>query len=762
VSNCFVEVLNWSFILKYLLSSSSNLKKQLQAERKQSQQQLHQLQHLPSHHTGDVINRANQDDIDHTYQDDDTTKFSRSTTNTGVTPLANKVPFTAFQSNAVTQRSNRFGSNISSVGVPLATDPVVADSVRAVSSNRSSRPVILSGPINAVTAASAAASTANTIPENREFLRQQGKGGRVNEEDDFDDLISEIAAGANAVKGMESLLSNNSDTQSRISGVSTRNTGGVALNRMALNQVVGLGPPQMPVMYTPASNLSVNSRQSGKQPQSQGNAQQREAEKDMYTETGESYGYSNRINNYRSSSEALNIASSNDYGYEYDRQSVDETSELTFTNATLASAVDQSPVSRVGAYDIGPGLGRPKYIQPVQGYNTSVAGNKPGRETHGPPVNPDEQKTARANGSNDVGKSNTSMSNGPISASSSIAPNKLTAQPNEAVRQIVTNLGVDKSQEATAISIVDRVTKITYKQLSLLDPETRAQVMQIRQELGLDPLPPQLGSSSQSTASSAKSAVLPPYSQSRVHVKDESSGLAGSHLPESGRARASSAPKLRARETNAPSLTSRSVDFGTQILVSEVSRPDVRSGGEDGPSRGYYDDMIPTPKISSNRSTGSRQSQQRSGDDTSRIPVVEFDFGSAVQRSQIHANTDDGGFGTVDDAQTRARFMAEAKRMQRNGNTRFFDRHSPYDDEASSNGSNGSAGSLGGSSNLKPSSSITSSTKPQRRSIISNVHAGSVNSSSNLFGAQRQYQQPPSGNRRSVLDQGLYPDEENS
>lgn len=100
--------------------------------------------------------------------------------------------------------------------------------------------------------------------------------------------------------------------------------------------------------------------------------------------------------------------------------------------------------------------------------------------------------------------------NSPVQTSSSTIPTQPSTQASAFAKSVVQDLGVDKSQTAAAVSIVDRIAKITPKQLSLLDPETREQVQQIRRDLGLDAV-----QSSQRPAAPKRSSSAPPIRPSR-------------------------------------------------------------------------------------------------------------------------------------------------------------------------------------------------------------------------------------------------------
>jgi hypothetical protein len=60
------------------------------------------------------------------------------------------------------------------------------------------------------------------------------------------------------------------------------------------------------------------------------------------------------------------------------------------------------------------------------------------------------------------------------------------AVPSVFAQEIVRNLGVQGPQAISIMSVIDRVKDISPDQLSGLDPETRDQIIQIRQDLGID------------------------------------------------------------------------------------------------------------------------------------------------------------------------------------------------------------------------------------------------------------------------------------
>jgi hypothetical protein len=60
------------------------------------------------------------------------------------------------------------------------------------------------------------------------------------------------------------------------------------------------------------------------------------------------------------------------------------------------------------------------------------------------------------------------------------------AAPSQFAQEIVRNLGVQGAQAMSVMSVIDRVKDISPEQLTLLDEETRNQIVQIRKDLGID------------------------------------------------------------------------------------------------------------------------------------------------------------------------------------------------------------------------------------------------------------------------------------
>lgn len=67
------------------------------------------------------------------------------------------------------------------------------------------------------------------------------------------------------------------------------------------------------------------------------------------------------------------------------------------------------------------------------------------------------------------------------------APPAPAPAPSQFAHAVVKELGIrETSQAKVAMSVVDRVAKFTPEQLQMLDPETREQILQVRRELGID------------------------------------------------------------------------------------------------------------------------------------------------------------------------------------------------------------------------------------------------------------------------------------
>lgn len=66
--------------------------------------------------------------------------------------------------------------------------------------------------------------------------------------------------------------------------------------------------------------------------------------------------------------------------------------------------------------------------------------------------------------------------------------NKSAAVPSSFAQEVVKSLGVHGEQAIAAMSVIDRVSSISPEQLAALDEETRQQILQIRKDLGIDHL----------------------------------------------------------------------------------------------------------------------------------------------------------------------------------------------------------------------------------------------------------------------------------
>jgi len=94
----------------------------------------------------------------------------------------------------------------------------------------------------------------------------------------------------------------------------------------------------------------------------------------------------------------------------------------------------------------------------------------------------------RRNGQNQPSQSYNRNSN-VIKVNSSIDPDlRNVALPSVFAKEVVHSLGLgsDAKQAEAAMSIIDKVSQITDKQLSQLDPETRSQILAIRRDLKID------------------------------------------------------------------------------------------------------------------------------------------------------------------------------------------------------------------------------------------------------------------------------------
>jgi hypothetical protein len=138
--------------------------------------------------------------------------------------------------------------------------------------------------------------------------------------------------------------------------------------------------------------------------------------------------------------------------------------------------------------------------------------------------------------------------------------------PSEFAQHVVQDLGVDNSQAAAAMSVIDKVAQITDAQLAQLDPATRSQILQIRSELGLGGSAPGPAASTGSRHSAESRPQQPPRrgtpgnapSQQgirNVQYYDQNYSHPAPNSPPPQRA--SSAPRQRAVSSGSASLLSQ-------------------------------------------------------------------------------------------------------------------------------------------------------------------------------------------------------------
>jgi hypothetical protein len=88
--------------------------------------------------------------------------------------------------------------------------------------------------------------------------------------------------------------------------------------------------------------------------------------------------------------------------------------------------------------------------------------------------------------------SGTNRNSGPVgiadNGSSPPVGKKKSTVPSSFAQEVVKSLGVQGEQAIAAMSVIDRVSSITPEQLAALDEETRQQILQIRKDLGIDHL----------------------------------------------------------------------------------------------------------------------------------------------------------------------------------------------------------------------------------------------------------------------------------
>jgi len=94
----------------------------------------------------------------------------------------------------------------------------------------------------------------------------------------------------------------------------------------------------------------------------------------------------------------------------------------------------------------------------------------------GSPIPPPSSSSAAARSNATPVRSNSSQKRAP----SSFVP------PADFAKSVAKGLGLEGEQAEAAIAVIDRVMMISEEQLQKLDAATRAQIMQVRKDLGID------------------------------------------------------------------------------------------------------------------------------------------------------------------------------------------------------------------------------------------------------------------------------------
>jgi hypothetical protein len=148
-------------------------------------------------------------------------------------------------------------------------------------------------------------------------------------------------------------------------------------------------------------------------------------------------------------------------------------------------------------------------------------------------------------------------------ASASVAGTQRSSHSTFA-RGVVQDLGVERTQAAAAMAVVDKVAQITDEQLAQLDQATRDQILQIRRELGLE-APRSKGTGRGRTPSGRESSAPSSRSSTPTSLSAAQQGVrnlhyydgATPHSPQQQKPRASSAPRQRSMSSGSASLLSQ-------------------------------------------------------------------------------------------------------------------------------------------------------------------------------------------------------------
>lgn len=169
-------------------------------------------------------------------------------------------------------------------------------------------------------------------------------------------------------------------------------------------------------------------------------------------------------------------------------------------------------------------------------------------------------------------RSSTTNGNGHTGAGAQHSNHQSSQQPGQAASQfaqgVVQDLGVDSSQAEAAMSVIDKVSQITNAQLAQLDPDTRQQILQIRRELGLSGAggaSTARGSGKRSSSGGANALNFPSQGVRNAQYYPQT---APKNMPGNMPKRANSAPRQRISSSSASLLSQQPAQYQNPATYS--------------------------------------------------------------------------------------------------------------------------------------------------------------------------------------------------
>lgn len=221
---------------------------------------------------------------------------------------------------------------------------------------------------------------------------------------------------------------------------------------------------------------------------------------------------------------ALEIDPSKGYAFSVDESDL----SVTETNQSLRSNMN-TPLSAA------PPDGRRDFSQHYDGPTYASNGYEPQRSR------PIQQQQSNA-----LPRPRPTSANSRASSRGGESLGSRKSAPSAFAQEVVQDLGVEGKQAAVAMSVIDKVSQITPEQLNMLDPATRAQILQIRKDLKLDERSTSSSLFNRSRGSAARASEQKRASStSRIRVSGPTASSLSQLVPAGGQRRSNSAQRSR-------------------------------------------------------------------------------------------------------------------------------------------------------------------------------------------------------------------------